>query len=74
VAQPTNNRGNFEAQISKIELSVLRTKLGNSPPPWFWGSTKKPTVDFEVKSGETAVISFDVKLKKSLQQVLSSNY
>jgi hypothetical protein len=66
VTQPTNNRGNFEAQISKIELSVLRTKLKNSPPPWFWGSTKKPTVGFEAKSGETIAISFDVKLEKTI--------
>jgi hypothetical protein len=39
--KPRNRRGDFEAQITKPEMSVLRPKLGNPPPPWFWGSTKK---------------------------------
>jgi hypothetical protein len=45
--KPRNHRGDFEAQITKLELPVLRPKLGNPPPPWFWGSTKKPTNGFE---------------------------
>jgi hypothetical protein len=47
VAQPTNRSllgleaqtkkpfGDFEAQITKPELPVLRPKPGNPPPPWF---------------------------------------
>jgi hypothetical protein len=30
-----NHRGYFETQITKLELPVLRLKLGNPPPPWF---------------------------------------
>jgi hypothetical protein len=45
-------------------MSVLRLKPGNPPPPWFWGLTKKPTVDFEAKLGETIATSFDAKLEK----------
>jgi hypothetical protein len=59
-----NRRGDFEAQITKLKLPVLRPKLGNPPPPWFWGSTKKPTVDFEAKLGETGTTSFEAKLEK----------
>jgi hypothetical protein len=33
--KPRNHRGDFEAQITKPELSVLRPKPGNPPPPWF---------------------------------------
>jgi hypothetical protein len=44
----------------------LRPKLGNPPPPCFWGSTKKPTASFEVKLGETFTTSFDVKLEKTV--------
>jgi hypothetical protein len=61
-----NRRGNFEAQITKAELSVLRPKPGNPPPPWFWSSTEKPTIDFEVKPGETVATSFEVKLEKTV--------
>jgi hypothetical protein len=61
-----NYRCDFEAQITKPELSVLRPKSGNPPPPWFWGSTKKPTTGFEVKPGETVATSFEVKLAKTV--------
>jgi hypothetical protein len=61
-----NHYGDFDAQITKPKLPVLRLKLGNSPPPWFWGSTKKPTASFEVKPGETVDISFDAKLEKTV--------
>jgi hypothetical protein len=30
-----NRRGDFEAQITKPELPVLKPKSGNPPPPWF---------------------------------------
>jgi hypothetical protein len=33
--KPRNRRGDFEAQITKPELPVLRPKQGNPPPPWF---------------------------------------
>jgi hypothetical protein len=64
--KPRNRRGNFEAQITKPELPVLRPKSRNPPPPWFWGLTKKPTVGFEAKSGETIATSFEAKLEKTI--------
>jgi hypothetical protein len=33
--KPRNRRGDFDAQITKPELPVLRLKPGNPPPPWF---------------------------------------
>jgi hypothetical protein len=44
----------------------LRPKLRNPPPPWFWGSTKKPTAGFEAKPGETIATSFEAKLEKTV--------
>jgi hypothetical protein len=41
-SKPRNRRSNFEAQITKLELSVLSTKPGNHRS-WFWGLTKKLT-------------------------------
>jgi hypothetical protein len=58
--------GDFEAQITKLELPVLRPKLVNPASPWFWGSTKKPTAGFEVKPGETIATSFEAKLQKTI--------
>jgi hypothetical protein len=63
---PRNGRGDFEAQITKPELPVLRPKLGNPPPPWFCASTKKPTIGFEAKRGETVATSFEAKLEKTV--------
>jgi hypothetical protein len=63
-SKPRNRCGDFETQVSKPKLSVLRHKLGNPPPPWFWGSTKKPIVGFEVKPGETIATSFEAKQEK----------
>jgi hypothetical protein len=62
--KPRNRRGDFEAQITKPKLSVLRLKPGNPPPPWFWGSIKKPTTGFEAKLKKTVATSFDIKLEK----------
>jgi hypothetical protein len=62
--KPGNRRGNFEAQIIKPELLVLRPKPENPPLPWFWGSTKKPTTGFEAKPGETVATSIEAKLEK----------
>jgi hypothetical protein len=64
--KPRNRRDDFEAQITKPELSVLRPKPGNPPPPWFWGSTKKPTAGFEAKPRGTVTTSFEAKLEKTV--------
>jgi hypothetical protein len=64
--KPRNHRGDFEAQITKPELPVLRSKLKNPPPPWFWGSTKKLTAGFEAKLGETVITNFEAKLEKTI--------
>jgi hypothetical protein len=64
--KPRNHRGDFEAQITKPELSVLRPKPGNPPPLWFWGSTKKPTTGFEAKSEEIIATSFEAKQEKTV--------
>jgi hypothetical protein len=61
-----NRRGDFDAQITKSELPILMPKSGNSPPPWFWGSTKKPTASFEAKPGETVTTNFEAKLDKTI--------
>jgi hypothetical protein len=63
--KPRNRRGDFDTQITKPKLPVLRPKSGNPAPPWFSGSTKKPTTDFEAKSGETVATSFETKLEKT---------
>jgi hypothetical protein len=62
--KPRNRHCDFDAQITKPELPILRHNPGNPPPPWFWGSTKKPTTGFEVKLGETIATSFEAKLEK----------
>jgi hypothetical protein len=64
--KPRNHHSDFEAQITKPELSVLRPKLGNPSPPWFWVSTKKPTVKFEAKPGETVAAGFEAKLLETV--------
>jgi hypothetical protein len=61
-----NHRGDFETQITKPELPILRPKPGNPPPSWFWGSTKKPSVGFEAKPGETVATGFEVKPVKTV--------
>jgi hypothetical protein len=64
--KPRNRHSNFEAQITKTELLVLRPKSENRPPPWFWDSTKKLTIGFKAKSGETVATSFEAKLEKTV--------
>jgi hypothetical protein len=64
--KPRNRRGDFETQITKPELPILRPKPGNPPPPWFWGSTKKPTAGFKVKPGETVATGFEAKPEKTV--------
>jgi hypothetical protein len=64
--KPRNHRGDFEAQITKPQIPVLRSKPENPPPHWFWGSTKKPTVGFEAKAEETVATSFETKLEKTV--------
>jgi hypothetical protein len=61
-----NRRSDFETQITKPELPVLRPKLGNPPPPWFCGSTKKLTASFVTKLKETVATSFESKLEKTI--------
>jgi hypothetical protein len=62
--KPRNCRGDFDVQITKPELAVLRLKPENPSPPWFLGSTNKPTTGFEAKLGETVATSFEAKLEK----------
>jgi hypothetical protein len=64
--KPRNCHGDFDAQITKPELPVLKPKPGNPPPPWFWGSTKKLNTDFEAKPRETVATSFEAKLEKTV--------
>jgi hypothetical protein len=64
--KPRNRCSDFEAQITKPELPVLRPKSGNPAPPWFWGSTKKSTTGFEAKPGEIVATSFEAKLEKTI--------
>jgi hypothetical protein len=71
--KPRNRRSDFETQITKPKLLILRPKLGNPPPPWFWGSTKKPTTGFEAKSGETVAASFEAKLEKTVTTSFEDN-
>jgi hypothetical protein len=61
-----NRHDDFEAQITKPKLPVLRPKPENPPPPWFWGSTKEPTTNFKTKLRETVATNFEVKLKKTI--------
>jgi hypothetical protein len=63
--KPRNRHGDFENQITKPELPVL-SKLGNPPPPWFWGSTKKLTASFEEKLREIVATSFEAKPAKTI--------
>jgi hypothetical protein len=65
-SKPRNRHDNFEAQITKPELPVLRSKLKNPPPPWLWGSTKKPKAGFEAKPRETVATKFEAKLAKTV--------
>jgi hypothetical protein len=64
--KPRNRRGDFEAQITKPELPVLRPKPENPPPPWFLGLAVKPTIGFEAKLGETVAAGFEVKLLETV--------
>jgi alkanesulfonate monooxygenase SsuD/methylene tetrahydromethanopterin reductase-like flavin-dependent oxidoreductase (luciferase family) len=64
--KPKNHRGDFDDQITKPKMLVLRPKPGNPPPPWFLGSTKKPSAGFEAKLGETVATSFEAKLEKTV--------
>jgi hypothetical protein len=66
MSKPRNRRGDFETQITKPKLLVLRPKPGNPAPPWFSGSIKKPIASFEAKPGETVATSFEAKLEKTV--------
>jgi hypothetical protein len=71
--KPTNRRSDFQSQITKIQLPVLRPKLENPPPPWFLCSIKKSTNSFEAKLRETVATGFEVKPEKPIPMVLKSN-
>jgi hypothetical protein len=64
--KPRNRHGDFGDQITKPKLPILRPKLGHTPPPWFWGSTKKRSAGFEAKPGETVASSFEARLEKTV--------
>jgi hypothetical protein len=64
--KPRNRHGDFETRITKPQLSVLTPKSENPPPPWFWGSNKKPTVGFEAKPRKTVTIGFEAKPAKTV--------
>jgi hypothetical protein len=63
--KPRNRCGDFEAQITKLELPVLRIKPGNPSHLDFEAQSRNPTTGFEDKSGETVATSFEVKLAKT---------
>jgi hypothetical protein len=67
------SRGPEAVGRTKPELPVLRHKLGNPPPPWFWGSNKKQTAGFEDKPGETVATSFEAKLEKTVAAGFEAN-
>jgi hypothetical protein len=51
--RPRNCHSDFEVQITKPELLVLRPKPGNRRP-WFWGSTKKHALLISMCTVQTA--------------------
>jgi hypothetical protein len=65
-----NRHGDFEVQITKPELPVLRPKPENPPHPWFSGSTKKPTTGFEAKPAKTIAAGFEAKPLETVRVVL----
>jgi hypothetical protein len=60
--KPRNYRGNFEPQITKAYLSVLRSKPENHHH------------GFEAKPRETVTISFKAKTVQTIPVVLRSNH
>jgi hypothetical protein len=60
-----NHRSDFEAQITKLELPVLRPKPENPSHLGFEAQPKNPTTGFEDKPGETVATSFEAKLAKT---------
>jgi hypothetical protein len=64
-AQTKNRSGDFEAQIIKPELLILRPKLGNPSHLGFEAQPRNPTTGFEDKPEETVATSFEAKLAKT---------
>jgi hypothetical protein len=64
--KPRNHRGDFDVQITNLKLLVLRPKPENPPPPWFWGSTKKPTTGIEAKLEKSVATDFEAKPEKTV--------
>jgi hypothetical protein len=64
--KPRNRRGDFDTQISNLKLPVLRPKPENPSPPWFWGSTKKPTTGIKAKLEKSVATDFEAKSEKTV--------
>jgi hypothetical protein len=84
-ATDKHNLLGFEAQTKKppqwfwgpnhqTVAADFEGQIKNPQPPWFWGSTKKPTTNFEAKSGETVTTDFEVKPEKTVSVVLKLNH
>jgi hypothetical protein len=58
-----NCRSDFEVEITKLKLLVLRHKLGTHA-----------TTDFQVKPEETIVTGFELKPIETVPVVLRSNH
>jgi hypothetical protein len=61
-SKPRNRRGDFEAQIIKSTLLVLRPKQ------------KTQTTGFEAKPGETVATDFKAKPEKTVPMILRPNH
>jgi hypothetical protein len=61
--KPRNRRGDFEAQIIKLELPVLRAKPGETV-----------ATGFEAKPAKTVATGFEAKPVKTVRVVLRSNH
>jgi hypothetical protein len=56
-----NRHGDFVGRITKLQLPVLRPKLGNLSER-FWGQTTRTiATDFEAKQGETIGLGFEAE-------------
>jgi hypothetical protein len=73
--KPRNRRGDFDAQITKLELPVLRPKPGETVVISFEAKLEKTVVaGFEAKPLETVATGFEAKPVKPIQVVLRPNH
>jgi hypothetical protein len=61
-----NRRHRFWGQTGKNRPSGFEAKPLTTHRPWFLGSTKKPTISFEAKLGETITTGFEAKPGKTI--------